>query len=138
MTSYFFSSLNSRVDFNVPLKDGKITNNQRIVAALDSVTYALDKKAKSVVLMSHLGRPDGSRKMKYTLQPVAEELKSLLKRYREVLFLPDCVGPEVEKQCSDPQPGSIILLENLRFHVEEEGKGLDESGKKVIKKFVLN
>jgi phosphoglycerate kinase len=69
-----------RVDFNVPLKDGKITNNQRIVAALDSIKFALDKKAKSVVLMSHLGRPDGSPNPKYTMKPVAAELKTLLNR----------------------------------------------------------
>lgn len=68
------------MDFNVPMKDGVITNNQRIVAALDSVKYALEHKAKSVVLMSHLGRPDGSKNLKYTLQPVAEELKKLLNR----------------------------------------------------------
>jgi phosphoglycerate kinase len=65
----------------VPLKDGKITNNQRIVAALESVRYALEKGAKSVVLMSHLGRPDGRRIEKYTLAPVAEELKKLLNKY---------------------------------------------------------
>ncbi|KAJ8930938.1 hypothetical protein NQ314_016202 [Rhamnusium bicolor] len=69
-----------RVDFNVPLKDGVITNNQRIVAALDSVKYALEKNAKSVVLMSHLGRPDGSPILKYTLKPVAAELEKLLNR----------------------------------------------------------
>lgn len=68
------------MDFNVPLKDGVITNNQRIVAALDSVRYALDKKAKSVVLMSHLGRPDGLPNAKYTLKPVADELRKLLNR----------------------------------------------------------
>lgn len=68
------------MDFNVPLKEGVITNNQRIVAALDSVKYALDKGAKSVVLMSHLGRPDGQANLKYTLKPVAEELKKLLNR----------------------------------------------------------
>lgn len=68
------------MDFNVPLKDGVITNNQRIVAALDSIKYALDKGAKSVVLMSHLGRPDGQANLKYTLKPVAEELKKLLNR----------------------------------------------------------
>lgn len=68
------------MDFNVPLKDGKITNNQRIVAALDSVEYALDKQAKSVVLMSHLGRPDGSPNAKYSLKPVADELKALLNK----------------------------------------------------------
>lgn len=118
-----------RVDFNVPLKDGKITNNQRIVAALDTIKYALDKKAKSVVLMSHLGRPDGCKVPKYTLAPVADELKKLLKK--DIIFLTDCVGPEVEKACANPATGSVILLENLRFHVEEEGKGVDGSGKKI-------
>ncbi|RZC42432.1 phosphoglycerate kinase, partial [Asbolus verrucosus] len=118
-----------RVDFNVPLKEGRITNNQRIVAALDTIRYAIDKQAKSVVLMSHLGRPDGAPKPEYTLKPVAEELKKLLNR--DVLFLPDCVGPDVEKACADPRPGSVILLENLRYHVEEEGKGVDEKGNKV-------
>lgn len=118
-----------RVDFNVPQKDGKITNNQRIVAALDSIKFALDKKAKSVVLCSHLGRPDGNKNMKFTLAPVADELKKLLDH--DVTFLPDCVGPEVEAACVDPAPGSVILLENLRFHIEEEGKGVDASGAKV-------
>ncbi|XP_072386827.1 probable phosphoglycerate kinase [Diabrotica undecimpunctata] len=118
-----------RVDFNVPLKDGVITNNQRIVAALDTIKYALDKQAKSVVLMSHLGRPDGSPNPKYTLKPVAGELEKLL--CKPIQFLPDCVGAEVEKECADPKPGSVILLENLRYHIEEEGKGVDASGKKV-------
>lgn len=118
-----------RVDFNVPLKDGKVTNNQRVVAALDTVKYALEKKAKSIVLMSHLGRPDGQPNAKYTLKPVAEELRSLLGK--EITFLNDCVGPEVEAACADPAPGSVILLENLRFHVEEEGKGVDASGNKI-------
>lgn len=68
------------MDFNVPLKEGVITNNQRIVAALDTVKYALEKKAKSVVLMSHLGRPDGNPNPKYTLKPVAAELEKLLHR----------------------------------------------------------
>lgn len=118
-----------RVDFNVPLKEGKITNNQRIVAALETIKYALDKKAKSVVLCSHLGRPDGNPNPKYTLAPVAEELKKLLSR--DVTFLPDCVGSEVEKACENPCAGSLILLENLRYHIEEEGKGVDASGNKV-------
>lgn len=118
-----------RVDFNVPLKDGKITNNQRIVAALDSVKHALKSGAKSVVLMSHLGRPDGCRHEKYSLKPVADELKSLLER--DIIFLNDCVGPEIEAACENPVPGSVILLENLRFHVEEEGKGVDAGGNKI-------
>ncbi|KAG4073780.1 hypothetical protein HA402_001004 [Bradysia odoriphaga] len=118
-----------RVDFNVPIKDGKITSNQRIVAALDSVKYALDKGAKSVVLCSHLGRPDGNKNPKYTLAPVAAELKTLLNK--DVLFINDCVGAEVEAACKDPAAGSVILLENLRFYVEEEGKGVDANGGKV-------
>ncbi|KAJ8978869.1 hypothetical protein NQ317_009013, partial [Molorchus minor] len=120
-----------RVDFNVPLKDGKITNNQRIVAALDSIKYALDKKAKSVVLMSHLGRPDGFPNPKYSLKPAANELQTLLNR--DITFLPDCVGQEVIQACSSPKPGSVILLENLRFHIEEEGKGVDPNSKQKVK-----
>ncbi|KAK6645421.1 phosphoglycerate kinase [Polyplax serrata] len=128
-----------RVDFNVPLKDGKITNNQRIVAALETIKYALEKGAKSVVLISHLGRPDGMRNEKYTLKPVSEELQKLLNR--KVVFLQDCVNNEVESFCANPEDGSVILLENLRFHIEEEGKGLDSAGNKIkaspenVKKF---
>lgn len=118
-----------RVDFNVPLKEGVITNNQRIVAALETIKYALDQKAKSVVLMSHLGRPDGFPNVKYTMKPVAEELKKLLAK--DVTFLDDCCGGGVEAACANPAPGTIILLENLRFHLEEEGKGVDSTGKKV-------
>jgi len=118
-----------RCDFNVPQKDGVITNNARIVAALPSIKYCLDNGAKSVVLCSHLGRPDGQKNMKFTLKPVAEELKKLLER--DVTFLDDCVGPDVEAACANPAQGSVILLENLRFHVEEEGKGVDASGNKV-------
>lgn len=118
-----------RVDFNVPLKDGKITNNQRIVAALPSITHCLENGAKSVVLMSHLGRPDGRRQEKYSLAPVADELKTLL--VTNVKFLKDCVGAEVKEACADPAIGSVILLENLRFHAEEEGKGVNADGSKV-------
>lgn len=128
-----------RVDFNVPLENGKITNNQRIAAAVPTIKYCLDNKAKSVVLMSHLGRPDGRKQEKYSMAPVVPELKKLLGK--DVQFLNDCVGPEVEKACADPADGSVILLENLRFYVEEEGKGVDEKGGKVkasdadVKKF---
>lgn len=118
-----------RVDFNVPMQDGKITNTQRIVASLPTIQYALDKGAKSVVLMSHLGRPDGFPKADMSMKPVADCLKDLLKR--EIVFLNDCVGPEVEKACADPKPGTVILLENLRFHVEEEGSGVSPDGAKV-------
>ncbi|XP_016286680.1 phosphoglycerate kinase 1-like [Monodelphis domestica] len=119
-----------RVDFNVPMKNNEITNNQRIKAAIPSIKYCLDNDCKSVVLLSHLGRPDGiPMPDKYSLVPVAVELQTLLGR--NVDFLRDCVGPEVEKACADPVNGSIFLCENLRFHVEEEGKGIDESGNKI-------
>ena len=118
-----------RVDFNVPLDGTKITNNQRIVAALPTIKYAIAQGAKSVVLMSHLGRPNGSRVEKYSLKPVAAELSNLLGR--DVKFLNDCVGPEVEQATANPAPGSIFLLENLRFHIEEEGSKKDADGKKV-------
>jgi phosphoglycerate kinase len=108
------------VDFNVPMKEGKITNNQRITAALPTVTHALHHGAKSVVLMSHLGRPDGRVQEKYSLRPVAAEVGKLLGK--NITFLNDCVGGEVEAACADPSHGSVILLENLRFHVEEEGQ----------------
>jgi len=117
-----------RVDFNVPQdkKTGEITNNQRINGALPSIQYALDKGAKSVVLMSHLGRPNGAKVEKLTLKPVATRLEELIKK--PVTFLDDCVGDAVEKACADPATGSIILLENLRFHIEEEGKAKDADG----------
>jgi phosphoglycerate kinase len=118
-----------RVDFNVPMKNGQITNNQRIVAALPTVKYALEKGAKSVVLMSHLGRPDGKKVDKYSLKPLVDELKKLLGK--DVLFLNDCVGPEVEAACASPATGTVILLENLRFHIEEEGKVTAEDGSKI-------
>ncbi|MBE2204282.1 MAG: phosphoglycerate kinase [Chthoniobacterales bacterium] len=116
-----------RVDFNVPQDKatGAITNPQRITAALPTIQYALDQGA-SVILMSHLGRPNGSRVEKFSLKPVAEKLSELLGR--PVKFLPDCVGLEVETACAAIQPGEVILLENLRFHIEEEGKRKNEEG----------
>jgi phosphoglycerate kinase len=116
-----------RVDFNVPQdkKTGAITNNQRIAAAVPTIRHALEQGA-SVVLMSHLGRPDGQRIPKYSLKPVAAELERLLGS--PVTFLDDCVGPAVEAACANPPPVSVILLENLRFHIEEEGKVKLEDG----------
>jgi len=117
-----------RVDFNVPMQEGKITNTQRIDASLPTIQYALDQGA-SVILMSHLGRPDGIRKEKESLKPVAEKLRELLKK--DVKFLDDCVGTETEKICGNLQAGEVVLLENLRFHVEEEGSGKDAAGNKI-------
>jgi phosphoglycerate kinase len=112
-----------RVDFNVPQDKvtGAITNTQRITAALPTIRYALDQGA-AVVLMSHLGRPDGQRVAKFSLRPVATELEKLLGR--PVRFLDDCVGPAVEAACASGalKAGEVVLLENLRFHLEEEGK----------------
>ncbi|ORE05225.1 3-phosphoglycerate kinase [Rhizopus microsporus var. microsporus] len=117
-----------RVDFNVPMKDGAITNNNRIVQALPTVQYALDNGASAVILMSHLGRPNGEVVEKYSLKPVATEVEKLLKK--PVQFLSDCVGPEVEKACQSATGGKVILLENLRFHIEEEGSA-KKDGQKV-------
>ena len=108
-----------RVDFNVPVKNGRIENDGRVRATLPSIRYALARGA-SLVLMSHLGRPDGRRIGKYSLGPVAERLQELLGS--PVRFLPDCVGPSVEAACAALRPGEVIVLENLRFHIEEEGK----------------
>mmetsp|Transcript_27111 Transcript_27111/g.58093 ORF Transcript_27111/g.58093 Transcript_27111/m.58093 type:complete len:438 (-) Transcript_27111:96-1409(-) len=111
-----------RVDFNVPQDaDGNITNTQRIVGAMPTIQKVLDGGAKSVVLMSHLGRPDGQKNLKFTLKPVAEKLGELMGK--PVTFLNDSVGDEVEKACADPATGSIFVLENMRFYAEEEGKG---------------
>ncbi|KAF1984735.1 phosphoglycerate kinase-like protein [Aulographum hederae CBS 113979] len=118
-----------RVDFNVPLDGDKITNNQRIVGALPTIKYAIENGAKSVILMSHLGRPDGKANPKYSLKPVVPELEKLLDK--SVIFTEDCVGPEVEKTVNDASGGQVILLENLRFHAEEEGSSKDSEGKKV-------
>jgi phosphoglycerate kinase len=119
-----------RVDFNVPQDKatGKITNNQRIVAALPTIKHVLDAGG-SVVLMSHLGRPNGQANPKYSLRPVAAELGRLLER--DVAFAEDCVGAAVEAQAAALQPGQVLLLENLRFHIEEEGKAKQEDGSSV-------
>lgn len=119
-----------RVDFNVPMQEGKITNNARIVATLPTINYALEHGA-SLVLMSHLGRPDGRASAKLSLAPIAHALQELLDKKYTVKFLKECVGSEVEAECANLKPGQVILLENLRFHVEEEGSGVDENGKKV-------
>ncbi len=107
-----------RVDFNVPLDaEQHITDDTRIVAALPTIEYLLDHRA-AVILMSHLGRPDGKAVDKLRLAPVAQRLTDLL--HRPVETTTDCIGPEALNKASALQPGQVLLLENLRFHKEEE------------------
>lgn len=119
-----------QVDFNVPLDaDKKVTNTQRIAGAIPTIKYAIEHGAKAVILASHLGRPDGKKNPKYSLKPVVPELEKLLGK--SVTFTDDCVGPEVEETVNKASGGQVILLENLRFHAEEEGSSKDAEGKKV-------
>ena len=106
-----------RVDFNVPIENGRITDDNRITASLPSIKYVLDKGG-CLILASHLGRPKGKPEPKYSLKPVATRLSELLGK--PVQFAPDCIGPEVQKMASALKPGDVLMLENLRFHAEEE------------------
>ena len=107
-----------RVDFNVPLDEQlNVTNDIRIVESLPTIKKTINSGGKAI-LMSHLGRPKGERKKEFSLKPAAERLTKLLGK--EVKLAPDCIGAETEKLVGDMKPGDVVLLENLRFHKQEE------------------
>ncbi len=106
-----------RVDFNVPLEDGKVTDTNRIEAALPTIKYLMNEDAK-VILMSHLGRPKGEVKEEFKMDPVGKELANLLNR--EVVKVDDCIGDEVKKAVSNMENGDVLLLENTRFYPGEK------------------
>jgi phosphoglycerate kinase len=114
-----------RVDFNVPIEGGKITDDRRIVQALPTIKDVVGRGGR-LILMSHLGRPKGGPEAKFSLKPVAERLSQLLGK--PVKFAEDCIGPAVEQLAAGLKDGDVLLLENLRFHKEEEKRQLAKLG----------
>ena len=111
-----------RVDFNVPMDAGKVTDDKRIRASLPTIQYILEQ-GSSLCLMSHLGRPKGGFDPEFSLKAAAEVLSGLMGK--PVAMAPDCVGPEVEKMAKSLKPGEVLMLENTRFHPEEEKNDMD-------------
>lgn len=112
-----------RVDFNVPLDaSGNITSDNRIRAALPTIEYLLQQNCV-VILMSHLGKPKGKVEPKYSLQPVAKRLSELIKK--DIVFTKDCIGAETQDAANNAKPGDVVMLENLRYHIEEEKNNPD-------------
>lgn len=111
-----------RADYNVPLDNGAITDDFRIKQSLQTLQALIDKQAK-IIICSHLGRPEGRPDLRFSLKPVADRLGELLNK--EIRFAPDCIGADATKMADELQPGQILLLENLRFHPEEEKNDAD-------------
>ena len=110
-----------RVDFNVPVENGNIMDDTRIRAVIPTIQYILDAHAKSLVLMSHLGRPQGNGyEETFSLKPVAKHLGQILNK--DIRMAPDCIGDSVNELCASLDSGNILMLENTRFHLEETGK----------------
>lgn len=107
-----------RADYNVPIKNGKIEGDFRIKQSLQTLEYILDNKPKALIIISHLGRPEGKKVAEFSLKPIANQLEKLLGK--SVAFVSNCIGPEVRSQVSSLPNGSVCLLENLRFHEGEE------------------
>lgn len=124
-----------RVDYNVPLEDGKVTDTARVDATLDTLRHLLDKsrgRPKCLVLICHLGRPGGDFDPKaFSLAPVADILRERIGDLAPVEFVGECVGPAVERRINSCEKTTVFLLENLRFHIEETGKGITGDGKKI-------
>src|SRR5512136_414717 len=116
-----------RVDFNVPIKENKVTDDTRIVAAMPTINYLLEHGA-AVILCSHLGRPKNGPDPNFSLRPVAAHLSELMGK--PVAFATDCVGPVAETAAKGLKPGEVLVLENTRFHPEEE-KNDPEMAKKL-------
>ncbi|CAG2062899.1 unnamed protein product [Timema podura] len=116
-----------RVDLNMPIEDSLLTNSQQMYHALGTIKYILDQKPRYVILISQLGQPNGKKDINFTIKPIAKELQRILER-KQVIFLNDCTGPEVEDKCRQSPQGSLILLENLYFFPEENtGNNLNGS-----------
>lgn len=118
------------MDFNVPVKEGKVKDATRIKTTVPTIKQLLEDGPKNIVLMSHLGRPNGSRVEKHSLKPVVPALEDFLGK--KVTFLNDCVGDEIVNATNAGKDGQIFLLENLRFHLEEEGSRKEADGTKAI------